>query len=464
MESAWQLFLRQLGSADPNFTYDEVCSWTADEFEALSGAHLIGESSPGNHVTCEACPDTQWERVRWSENGTGAFIACPECGPVEVNLERLRRWSIDVGRLAVMLAEALEIRQQPQPLASTRRRWYLGRRRFGGRFLDLFFSASPEEDFAAAITDVQQQLSTGGGLVIVPCSDARGDSRWGTSRLKSVALSHIATWKAGAIGLDLDVIEDLCVNDGADRKKLRIRSLTIPDRMRWEDVVIEVADTALTIGIRGQNKELSFREAGFSERDQRLETLKLLAAGRGQVAAERFSQVLSGKTPAKNRVNALRQVLQDLIPIDGSPIEHKKLVGMYVCAFRIRLAGETSFPTPPGTSWLDFRFVERRDGRLAVSVNEKRVFRAHQIERSSARRTEEVAEQQESVVRLYSLDEIGLRGEQGRITREGAVLVELLRGAGKLKRRGDDVDVLKLAEWLRIWTGLDGNPVPLSSV
>jgi hypothetical protein len=41
-------------------------------------------------------------------------------------------------------------------------------------------------------------------------------------------------------------------------------------------------------------------------------------------------------------------------------------------------------------------------------------------------------------------------------------LVELLRAEGKLKRAGHDVAVLKLGEWLRNWTSLEGEPLQYS--
>src|SRR5262249_42791571 len=160
-----------------------------------------------------------------------------------------------------------------------------------------------------------------------------------------------------------------------------VPSLSVPDGATWQDLLVEVADAALRIEIGGYRKELTFDEAGFGERDQRLETLRLLAASRGRLSPDRVARALQGRTPLKNRVNTLKQLLQALIPIDASPIEHNRGAGLYVCKFQIRLVGDTSFPTPAGASWLDFRFVERRDGRLAVSVSEKKVFRAYQIDR-----------------------------------------------------------------------------------
>ena len=461
MENAWQHFLRQLTSADLAFTYDDVCGWNADEFEALAGAGLISEMAHATHVAC-ACPEGHWERVRWSADGKLAFIPCSVAGTlVEVSLERLRQWRVDVGRLAFLLADALQLSGQIQPLASVNRIWRLGRRHLGGRFRDFFFSVSPEEECSAAIKEAQQQLSSGTGLLIAP-SDAGVDSGWEPSRLKVVVLSDIAAWAGGKIALDLDFIEDICVRDCTDAKKAGVRALSVPDGATWQDLLIEVLDTGLRFEIAGLKRDVAFDEAGFAERDQRLETLKSLAASRGRLSPDQITPVLRGKTPIKNRVNALRQLLQALIPIDGNPVEHNKRAGVYVCKFQVRLAGQDLFPTPAGASWLDFRFVERQDGRLAVSVSQKKVFRARQVERGSGRIVEEVGQANEIVPNLYSLEDLKLRNPKGKLTPVGTTLIEMLRGEGRLKRRGDDTAVLKLGVWLREWIGMEGDPLRYS--
>ena len=242
MENAWQHFLRQLGSADLEFTYDEVCGWSAEEFEALSGGGLIGETAWSTHVTCDACSEAHWERVRFSEDGKRPFIPCPVAGTVAVDLQRLRLWRIDLGRLAVLLAEALDVRLETQPLATIGLLWHLGRRRFGGAFRDFLFCVSPDEELPAAIKEAQQLLPSGTGLLIVP-SAARADSGWEPSRLKVVGFSDVATWEGGKIVLDLGLIDDIFLQHGAGVTKSGVRSLSVPDGALWTDVLIELADT-----------------------------------------------------------------------------------------------------------------------------------------------------------------------------------------------------------------------------
>ena len=458
MEKTWEVFLNQLSAPEPEFTYDDVSDWSPEDLDGLKRVGLISEIAGATHVACDACPEGHWERVRWSKDGKSAFIPCSATGIANVRLERLVRWRVDVGRLASLLAGALELSQKPEPVISLNPLWHLGRRRIGGRFQDFFLSVSGEHALAATIQEAQLQLSSGSGILIAPAK-IPVDSEWEPCRLKTAVLSDITRWVDGKIVPDFDFIEDICVRGGTETRKSGIRDLSVPDGAEWKDLLIEVRDAELRIEVAGFKQDLPFDQAGFGDRDQKLETLKSLAAGRGRLASDHGTRVLRGKTPVKNRINALRKALQALIPIDGSPIEYNKRAGLYVCNFQTRLAGQESFPTPASSSWLDFRFVECRDGRLAVTVNERQVFRAHGVERVSSRRTEEVAQRDEAVTRLYSFEEVGLRNRRGTPTPEGTVMIELLRGDGKLKRRGDDVAVLKLAEWLRNWTGLAGEPL-----
>lgn len=58
----------------------------------------------------------------------------------------------------------------------------------------------------------------------------------------------------------------------------------------------------------------------------------------------------------------------------------------------------------------------------------------------------------------YDLRTPGLADQVGRPTAEGRVLLEFLRNGGKLTRRGDDKDILRLALRLQAWMGLEITP------
>src|SRR5205823_7168115 len=131
----------------------------------------------------------------------------------------------------------------------------------------------------------------------------------------------------------------------------------------------------VSIEIGRLKKELSFKEAGLGDRrhkddeqDQLLETLKLFAATHGNLPVNRVNVSKNTKTPRKTRVSRLRRHLQSFFQIEGDPIRYKKGVQSWVCSFQISLAGHESFPTPAGTSWLNFRFHLRGDGDISVSI------------------------------------------------------------------------------------------------
>jgi hypothetical protein len=94
----WSEFLLRLSSGNSEFPYDDVSDWSTEDFEALTAMGLLHEIERAAHLSCDACPEAHWERVRWSEDGKRAFIPCPLVGTADVILKRLRRWRIDMER------------------------------------------------------------------------------------------------------------------------------------------------------------------------------------------------------------------------------------------------------------------------------------------------------------------------------------------------------------------------------
>jgi hypothetical protein len=238
--------------------------------------------------------------------------------------------------------------------------------------------------------------------------------------------------------------------------KQRIREMIAPGTA-WTGVRVVVSDETLRIEICGKATELGFLEAGFGKRDQNLELLKYFAASRGMLH-DHFTFPKQCKTPLKSVVSRLRRLLRNLIAIDGDPVEHRKKAGMYTC-FQIKNSTDNSFPTPHGATWLDFAFYLQRDGRLRVSVSVRHSFRSGGTPRSAHARSEDLPQPESDVSQIYSFEDLGLRTSASALTREGKVFRALLHSHGKLEADGDDMAVLKLAQWLRTWTGLDGDPL-----
>jgi hypothetical protein len=206
---------------------------------------------------------------------------------------------------------------------------------------------------------------------------------------------------------------------------------------------------------------VEFAELGVDRQSQTIQLLKLFAAARGTLDAVKVGDLGAGEAGARMRVRRLRRVLQEVVTVDGDPIENHRRAKVYACQFEIRLAGDEGHRTLAGVTWLDLAFHERSDGRIVVAAPERRQFRAPGPQHRGGGSTGEVAEERGTATRTYSLEEMGLRTQAGRLSSEGAAFVGLLRAGGRLPRRSNDLVVLRLAQQLREWTGLEGEPLHL---
>lgn len=192
--------------------------------------------------------------------------------------------------------------------------------------------------------------------------------------------------------------------------------------------------------------------------DRALQTLRLFATGRGSFAPRRIAAAADEKTPFKKYVSVLRQRLKGLLPVEGEPIVFEKTSGEYRCAFSVCLESDDGYPTPSGVTWQDFRFEELPGGRLRVGVRAREVFQARTISRGAERPSSEPAERAGWSWREYALERLQLTNNQGMPSAEGLALLTLIRAGGRLPRRADDMNVLRLRRRLREWTGLNEEP------
>lgn len=259
--------------------------------------------------------------------------------------------------------------------------------------------------------------------------------------------------------VDLDYLADALPRDGNATTAKTVSSLPVPPDATWAELRLVVREHTIVARLRNQERAFSFEDLGLSGIDDRLwQLLCTLARVGGQTPAR--SQTVSEKGAAtfRKQVSDLRQRLSTVFPINGEPIRAVHGTGGYRCLFQISLDRADGFPVQP-ERWDDCRFTELPDGRIAISVRTKEVFAARSISEETAHRTDlEAAERSGMRTEEYDLRTLGLADQVGRPTVEGRVLLELLRNGGKLTRRGDDKDVLRLAKRLREWMGLVDSP------
>lgn len=457
MPEIWPRLLERLASGDPVVGVEEYRRWGKVEFERAISLGILRETGPAPWIMCDICPDRHWAEVITVAGGRRAFISCPEEGSVNVESWRLRQWRIDAGRVAELAATALGLSGKVEVLL-LQHLWSLGRRRLGGRYRDIFLGIGggpPLVEMSAAI-----RSSIGQGSTLLMSAGCDGNPDGLPSGYQLVDFISISRLEGAHVIVDMEYLDDRFV-EGAPLPRKWTRSIPAPTGAAWGDVSIVVFQEFMRITVGAKTHEVRFVEIGLDQQSQTVELLKLFAAARGTVDGAKLRSVMSGDTPVRTRVLRLRQLLQDLIDIDGNPIGYANKAQTYTCSFDIRLDRDEGFRAPSGASWFDLAFHERADGRILLSVTEKRQFRAHGQLRDDGQRGTEVAERDGAIAKLYSLDDLGLRDGAGRLNKEGTVFLELLR-TGKIRaRRDNELIVLGLAKRLRDWTEISGDPLRL---
>jgi hypothetical protein len=457
VRTVWQRLLDRLAAGDVSVRADEVRLWNAGQFQDLIRLAILREMELVESVVCDQCGDPHWAGIHWKTPGVRACFGCPTEGVIDIEIDKLRQWRIDTSRIAELLAEAFELAGTIQSL-ELGRLWHLGKRRLAGRFRDVFLAVTEPDRAGDLIERVRRYGGLVAGIIFFPQLGDLGSEPTGITLVDLAAMTRIAE---GTVILDFEYL-DGALPEPPSIPAPRLRGVTVPPGMSWQDVSIVVSEGLLQITISGKRFERAPAEAGFGDPDQRFELLRFFAAGRGILDADKIAEVLQGNSPPKKRVSRLRQLLQDLIEIDGDPIELNKNANSYRCQFGIRLEREYGFPSPSGTTWFDLCFHEQSDGRLAVSSMEIGRLRVQTRDTKDGKANGDVAEQGTVSRRLYSLEDLGLQTVAGKVTAEGMLFRKLLRGGGRLSRREKDLTVLSLAKLLSNWTGLEGQPLQIS--
>jgi len=96
-------FVIDRGKSDqPFFAADEVGCWSEGLLQQLLETEVLTPGPNAKSISCNACRDDHFEDVQFlkSPSGSGlrAYIPCPESGRVQVPLERLKRWQVNLAK------------------------------------------------------------------------------------------------------------------------------------------------------------------------------------------------------------------------------------------------------------------------------------------------------------------------------------------------------------------------------
>ena len=142
MNSCLSLLWDRADTPDPVFTADEVARWEPGTLKELEELRLLVVAETAGSVVCDACSDDHVEEVTWLEgrepgDAPRGFIMCSEAGRVSVDAGRLRRWRIDFGAVARLVAESLECADQVREVVRSRA-WLIGQAFVGGLWREVY--------------------------------------------------------------------------------------------------------------------------------------------------------------------------------------------------------------------------------------------------------------------------------------------------------------------------------------
>jgi len=453
------------------FSGAEVAAWPEGHADMLAAAGVLRRDDNATSVVCEAYPEGHVEEVVFIESPPGShirsYIHCPEAGRVNVPMDRLKQWAVDFHGLARAAAIGLDLAGEVEEIMSARL-WFLGKTTIGGRSREVFFARGATWIDAPGVFGACERLnSSKGALVLVP-GEVPPQDAWTGEPPAVVALKLVARLKEDRLTFDRDHLEGLLAGN---RRKAPVKaqeSFPTPPGTRWDEVMVWVTESAITVEAKRRRREFSFQAAGFEEKRKRgvpdsiWALLKVFAMRGGEIPFNGAGLDHKTRTNLKQYVSVLRQRLQALIPgIDGDPVPHIKSERCYRMAFRIAGQDGIAFPVPGGARWPDVTISLLRSGAIRISVPASERFAASAyVEAGDGELHQwEAAERATDLAREYDLWMLGLADGNGRPNAIGEALIEVLRGDGVTTRPADDEAMLGLCGlFTKLMAGITGSP------
>lgn len=466
----WQILLR--AEVDPpRFSADEVRPWFRENEGRLSLTSLLRQVENATSVVCDACAEGHVEEVRYvrslQTSPLRAYIYCPENERVQVPLDRLKQWDVDLQGLATGVASALELAGTIEEIVSGRV-WSLGKATIAGRSREVFLARGLKwVDAPRVIGGCERLNAAQAALVFVPGAEPQAEA-WKGNPHSIVSMKIVAELGSDdRLELDRNHLEGI-LSEGRRKASVKARkSYPTPAGVGWRDVTLSMTDTHVTVEAKRRSIDYSFAEAGFEEKrkgqvpDAIWGLLQVFSMRGGMIPVSDDLLDHSTRTNLKQYVTELRKRLRALIPaIDGDPVPHDKDERCYRTAFRIVTEGTIHFPTPVGTSWAQVSITLRGNDTIYIAVPEIERYAGSTYVEEQGNETHrwEAAEREAKLERRYDLRTLQIADETGKPDGRGTALIEVLRGQGVVKRPADDDTMLDLCGFLTKLMGIKDSP------
>jgi hypothetical protein len=243
--------LQRLDNDPPVFFADQACHELGESWGSLLAHGLLRDIQPSNSARCEGCGIGFANRIEWmtdKQSGKAvAYMPCPECGPVRISADNLRRSAVDIPRLLAALLHAAQGRGTPEETIPGHL-WHLGRVLLCRRWREAYFVRCINDRNRPA---VKSALTTHAKALLFFPTEASAH-RWGAATQNPVvALESVVSLGAEGISFDPVPVEAKLADAGfvashdAQRKKPLPKRATRAEKIaRLTEEVIKLLRTA----------------------------------------------------------------------------------------------------------------------------------------------------------------------------------------------------------------------------
>ncbi|CAG0972274.1 hypothetical protein PHYC_01314 [Phycisphaerales bacterium] len=244
-------------TTEPEFSASELASWPAADRKWLLEAGVLKETSAATLIACPSCEDGHVEEVLELPESAPRrfFIPCPDAVRVEIDLEGLRRWTVDVDTVAELIAGGLALTGPVKPVEPGRL-WRLGTTRMGQSSREVVLFRQPDAEDGARIA---AHIGQTGRPIVLFAGGEPPPSVWPGRTPACVALSRVLSHNGTGLQVDPFLLHDLVSR--ADDLQSQTHAIPIDPKSR-KLVVRRQLKAELTSHLEDSNLVAAYRQHG----------------------------------------------------------------------------------------------------------------------------------------------------------------------------------------------------------
>ncbi|MBX3403826.1 MAG: hypothetical protein KF699_10490 [Phycisphaeraceae bacterium] len=194
-------------TTEPEFSASELASWPPADRKWLLEAGVLKETSAATSIACPSCEDGHVEEVLELPESAPRrfFIPCPDAVRVEIDLDGLRRWTVDVDMVAALIAAGLALTGPVRPVEPGRL-WRLGTTRMGQSSREVVLFRQPDTEDGARIA---AHIGQTGRPIVLFAGGEPPPTVWPGRTPACVALSRVLSHNGTRLHVDALLLHDL---------------------------------------------------------------------------------------------------------------------------------------------------------------------------------------------------------------------------------------------------------------